>query len=152
MVSNLENIDPREIEMLQQYLNEFGQQAEAYTAQLQVLEQRRIESLTAIGTIKEIGSSPGNTMLLEIGGGASLKVKALEPDNIFVNIGSDVIVQKSGEESVAYLEDRVRELEALEKKVSETIAEIRKQASDVTKKIEEIYKQYQAQSQAQSGN
>lgn len=146
MVSDLENVDPREIEMLQQYLNEFGQQAEAYTAQLQMLEQRRVESLTAIETIKNIGSSPENTMLLEIGGGASMKVKALEPDNVFVNIGSNVIVKKTGEESVAYLEDRIRELEALEKKISETIVEIRKQASDVAKKIEEIYKQYQAQS------
>ncbi len=146
MVSNLENVDPREIEMLQQYLNEFGQQAEAYTAQLQVLEQRRIESLTAIGTIKEIGSSPENTMLLEIGGGASIRVKALEPDNVFVNIGSNVIVQKNGDETVAYLEDRILELEALEKKISETIAEIRNQASDVAKKIETLYKQYQAQS------
>ena len=146
MVSNLDNVDPREIEMLQQYLNEFGQQAEAYTAQLQILEQRRIESLTAIETIKNIGSSPDNTMLLEIGGGASMKVKALEPDNVFVNIGSDVIVQKTGDESVSYLEDRIIELEALEKKVSETIAEIRKQASDVAKKMEDLYKKYQAQS------
>ena len=146
MVSNLDNVDPREIEMLQQYLNEFGQQAEAYTAQLQILEQRRIESLTAIETIKNIGSSPDNTVLLEIGGGASMKVKALEPDNVFVNIGSNVIVQKSGDESVSYLEDRIIELEALEKKLSETIAEIRKQASDVAKKMEDLYKKYQAQS------
>ncbi|WP_421908113.1 prefoldin subunit alpha [Methanolacinia petrolearia] len=146
MVSNLDNVDPREIEMLQQYLNEFGQQAEAYTAQLQILEQRRIESLTAIETIKNIGSSPDNTMLLEIGGGASMKVKALEPDNVFVNIGSNVIVEKTGDESVSYLEDRIIELEALEKKVSETITEIRKQASDVAKKMEDLYKKYQAQS------
>ncbi|WP_048150812.1 prefoldin subunit alpha [Methanolacinia paynteri] len=146
MVSNLDNVDPREIEMLQQYLNEFGQQAEAYTAQLQILEQRRIESLTAIETIKNIGSQPDNTMLLEIGGGASMKVKALEPDNVFVNIGSNVIVEKTGDESVSYLEDRIIELEALEKKVSETITEIRKQASDVAKKMEDLYKKYQAQS------
>jgi prefoldin alpha subunit len=132
--------------MLQQYLNEFGQQAEAYTAQLQILEQRRIESLTAIETIKNIGSQPDNTMLLEIGGGASMKVKALEPDNVFVNIGSNVIVEKTGDESVSYLEDRIIELEALEKKVSETITEIRKQASDVAKKMEDLYKKYQAQS------
>ncbi|ADN36604.1 prefoldin, alpha subunit [Methanolacinia petrolearia DSM 11571] len=146
MVSNLDNVDPREIEMLQQYLNEFGQQAEAYTAQLQILEQRRIESLTAIETIKNIGSQPDNTMLLEIGGGASMKVKALEPDNVFVNIGSNVIVEKTSDESVSYLEDRIIELEALEKKVSETITEIRKQASDVAKKMEDLYKKYQAQS------
>lgn len=146
MVSNVENVDPREVEMLQQYLNEFGQQAEAYNAQLQILEQRRIESLTAIETIREIESSPENTILLEIGGGASMKVKALEPGNVFMNIGSDIVVKKTGEESVAYLEDRIRELEALEKKVSETIAGIQKQANEVAKKIDAIYKQYQAQS------
>lgn len=146
MVSNLDNVDPREIEMLQQYLNEFGQQAEAYNAQLQAIEQRRIESLTAIETIKNIGSSPENTMLLEIGGGASMKVKALEPEKIFVNIGSDVVVQKNPDDTITYLEDRVREYEALEKKISETIAEIRKQASGVSKKIEEIYNQYQTPS------
>lgn len=144
MVSKLEEVDPREVEMLQQYLNEFGEQIEAYTGQLQILEQRRIESAAAVSTIRAIGESPENTLLLEIGGGASLRVKALDPGKVLVNIGSDVIVQKSDEEAVSFLDDRIIELEALENKVSGTIAEIRKQANDVAKKIEAIYKQYQA--------
>ncbi|WOF15759.1 prefoldin subunit alpha [Methanoplanus sp. FWC-SCC4] len=144
MVSNVENVDPREVQMLQQYLNEFSQEIEAYSAQLQMLEQRRIESLTAVDTINTIKENPDNTVLLQIGGGASLKVKIVEADKTLLNIGSDVIVERNYDETSSYLKDRVKEMEALEKKITESISQLQKQAKEIAKKIESAYKQMQA--------
>ncbi|MDD3976897.1 prefoldin subunit alpha [Methanomicrobium antiquum] len=143
MVSNLEKVDPREVQMLQQYLNEFGQEIEAYSAQLQMIEQRRLESLTAVDTISTIKENPENTVLLQLGGGASIKVKPVEKDVILLNIGSDVVVEKSCEDTASYLADRAKEMEALEKKITESISQMQKQANDIAKKIESAYKQMQ---------
>ncbi|WP_317137333.1 prefoldin subunit alpha [Methanochimaera problematica] len=140
----MENVDPREVQMLQQYLNEFSQEIEAYSAQLQMLEQRRIESLTAVDTINTIKENPDNTVLLQIGGGASLKVKIVEADKTLLNIGSDVIVERNYDETSSYLKDRVKEMEALEKKITESISQLQKQAKEIAKKIESAYKQMQA--------
>ncbi|MDD4299848.1 MAG: prefoldin subunit alpha [Methanomicrobium sp.] len=144
MVSNLEKVDPREVQMLQQYLNEFGQEIEAYSAQLQMIEQRRLESLTAVDTIKTISENPENTVLLQIGGGASLKVKPVEKDIVLLNIGSDVVVERSCDDTASYLSDRAKEMEALEKKITESISQMQKQANEIAKKLEAAYMQMQA--------
>jgi len=144
MVSNLEKVDPREVQMLQQYLNEFGQEIEAYSAQLQMIEQRRLESLTAVDTINTIKENPENIVLLQIGGGASIKVKPVEKDIILLNIGSDVVVERNCDDTTTYLDDRAKEMEALEKKITESISQMQKQANDIAKKLEAAYKQMQA--------
>jgi prefoldin alpha subunit len=149
MVSNLDKVDPREIQMLQQYLNEFGQEIQTYSAQLELLEQRRIESLTAVDTINTIKENPKNTVLLQIGGGASIKVKPVQEDTILLNIGSDVVVEKTCDETASYLTDRATEMEALEKKLTESISNMQKQANEIAKKIENAYKQLQTAQQKQ---
>jgi len=151
MVNKVENVDPREVQMLEQYLKEFGQQIEAYSRQLQVIEQRRMESLAAEGTLQALFEGKEDTVLLQIGGGASLRVNVPDANKVLLNIGSDVIVEKTNTESISYLQDRVLEMEALEKKINTTIEQLQKQAKDVAKRIESAYKQMQ-QSQVLAGN
>jgi prefoldin alpha subunit len=67
--------------------------------------------------------------------------KACEKDVILLNIGSDVVVEKSCEDTASYLADRAKEMEALEKKITESISQMQKQANDIAKKIESAYKQ-----------
>ncbi|MBP2132865.1 prefoldin alpha subunit [Methanomicrobium sp. W14] len=144
MVSNLEKVDPREVQMLQQYLNEFGQEIEAYSAQLQMIEQRRLESLTAVDTINTIKENPENPVLLQLGGGASIKVKPVENDKVLLNIGSDIVVKHTCDYSASYLNDRAKEMEALEKKITESISQMQKKANDIAKKLDAAYKQMKA--------
>jgi prefoldin alpha subunit len=141
----METIDPREIQMLQAYLEEFGQQIEIYSRQLQMLEQRRLESLVAIETLGAIGKTPGEPLLLELGGGVSLRVNLIDPDKVLVNIGSDVIVERTNEESAQFLNDRAKEMEALGKKVADTIAQLQNQANEVARRYEQAYQQAQKQ-------
>lgn len=147
MVSNVVNVDPREVEMLQQYLNEFGQQIEAHSRQLEMFEQRRIESLTAAETLKNLSDDNGNTVLLPLGGGASIRVNVADTDKVLLNIGSDVIVERTGSDTIAFLNDRVREIEAMQKKIAATIEQIQKQAQEVAMRIETAYKQAQMNQQ-----
>lgn len=143
MVNNVENADTREVQMLQQYLGEFGQQIEVLARQLEMIEQRRIESLAAIETLSTLVESPDETVLLQLGGGASLRVKVVNPDKILLNIGSDVILDRTNNETIEFLGDRIKEMEAMEKKLGGSIDQLQKQANEVARRIESAYKKSQ---------
>ncbi len=145
MVNNVNDVDPRDIQMLEQYLTQFTQQVEAYSRQLEMLQGRRVETATAAETLKTLAGEEEPTVLLQIGGGASLRVKILDADSVLLNIGSDVVVERTNSESTNYLNNRVKELEALEKKVAESIEQVQKQAKEVASRMEAAYMQAQSQ-------
>ncbi|WAI00715.1 prefoldin subunit alpha [Methanogenium organophilum] len=140
----MENVDARELQMLQQYLEQFTQQVEAYSRQLEMLDNRRMETATAVETLKTLADQEEPTVLLQIGGGASLRVHVPDTDTVLLNIGSDVVVERTNAETVKYLEERMTEMEALAKKIAESIEQIQKQAHDVAAKLESAYSQAQS--------
>jgi prefoldin alpha subunit len=150
MVNDMDPVDPRELQALQHYLSEYGQQVEIYSNQLQMLDEGRMEATAAIEVLKSVQESGGSdVVLLQIGGGASVRAKILEPDKIFVSIGSDVITERTNADAVEYLKDRITEMEASGKKVAETIDRIRAQMNEIARRIETGYQQAQAASQPQ---
>jgi prefoldin alpha subunit len=150
MVNDMDPVDPRELQALQHYLSEYGQQVEIYSNQLQMLDEGRMEATAAIEVLKSIQESGGSdTVLLQIGGGASVRAKILEPDRILVSIGSDVIAERTNADAIEYLKDRITEMEASGKKVAETIDRIRSQMNEIARRIETGYQQAQAAAQPQ---
>jgi len=144
-VSKVEGIDPRELQSLQIYLNEYRQQAEIFSQQLALLEEGRMEALAAIDAIMGIKESSGDTALLQIGGGVSVRVRIVEPERVLLNIGAEVVVERSSEEAVEYLKDRLTEMEASIKKVVETLDQLKYQMNEIARRLETGYQQYQMQ-------
>jgi len=145
VVTNVDGVDPRELQSLQIYLNEYRQQAEIFSQQLALLEEGRVEAFSAIEAINGIKDSPDNTVLLPLGAGISVRVRISEPSRVLVNIGSEVVVEKSSEEAVEYLKDRITEMEASAKKVMETLEQIRGQMNEIARRLEAGYQQFQMQ-------
>jgi prefoldin alpha subunit len=144
MVNNVDNVDPRELQSLQAYLNEYRQQAELFAQQLSMLEEGRMEALAATEALLAILSAgDNNAVLLQIGGGVSVRARVEEPDKILVNIGADVIVERSNADAVEYLKDRITEMEASGKKVAETLDRIRTQMNEIARRLETGYRQAQ---------
>jgi prefoldin alpha subunit len=152
VVNNVEPVDPHEIQALQRYLQEYGQQVEIYSQQFQLIEEGRMEATAAIETLKSIGSSEEEeVVLLQLGGGASVRARIVEPQKVLLNIGSDVVVERSNPEAIGYLQDRITEMEASGKKVAETIDRIRTQMNEIARRIEAGYQQVQAAASPQYG-
>ena len=147
-MSDVEKVDPREIQTLQVYLNEYAQQIEILTEQLSMIEQQRIEAAAAIETLRAIQENEGATVLLPVGGGALLRVKVLDTGHAIVNIGADVSVERSTEDAVNYLEGRITELEALGKKVAGSLEQLQARATEISGRLEAAYG---AARQAQAG-
>jgi prefoldin alpha subunit len=149
MADTTEQIDTREIETLQYYLKEYGQQAEIFAGQLELMENGRMEAIAAIEALGELKTSEDGTVLLQVGAGASVRAKVLEPEKVLLNIGAEVIVERSNADAVEYLKDRITEMEASEKKVAETLNRLRNQMNEIAKRLEQGYQQAVAAEQAQ---
>ena len=138
-------MDQRELMTLQHYMKEYGQQAEIFVSQLDMLENGRMEALAAIDTLQGMIASDDGTVLLQIGGGASVRAKILEPEKILIAIGAEVIVERSNKEAVDFLKERIMEMEASQKKVAETLDRLRAQMNEINKRLESGYQQSMAE-------
>ena len=134
-------LDQREIETLQYYLKEYGQQAEVFAGQLELMENGRMEAMAATEALEALAASEDGIVLLQIGGGASLKAKVLEPEKVLLNIGSEVIVEKASADAIGYLRDRITEMEASQKKVAEAMDKLRGQMNEIAKRLDQGYRQ-----------
>jgi prefoldin alpha subunit len=94
-----------------------------------------------------MGSAEDGTVLLQVGGGASVRAKVIEPEKVLVNIGSDVVVERPVADAVEFLKDRITEMESSQKRLVETIEKIRSQMNEITKRLEQAYAQAQMQGQ-----
>lgn len=132
-----------DLQTLQYYLNEYGQQAEIFSRQLEMIEQKRIESLAAIETMKNLAGDRDSPVLLPLGGGTMVRAKVSDPEKILVNIGSDVVIQRTNGEAITFLQEKIAEMEAMEKKVAATIDQLRGQMAEIAQRIETTYVQQQ---------
>jgi len=149
LATTMQPMDQRELMTLQQYLQEYGQQAEIFVQQLQLLENGRMEALAAIESLEDMLTSEDGTVLLQIGGGASVRAKVVEPEKVLIAIGAEVIVERSNKDAIEFLKERVMEMEASAKKVAETIDRLRGQMNEINKRIETGYQQAMASEQMQ---
>jgi prefoldin alpha subunit len=129
----------REVQVLQHYLNEYGQQMEVLSQQLRVIESGRAEAAAAIEALDAVAASEDGTILMPVGGGASLRVRILEPERVLLSIGASVIVERQNAEAKAFLEDRMLEMEASAKRLAETLGKIQGQANEVARRLDQIY-------------
>lgn len=144
-------VDPREVQSLQAYLNQYNQQAEVYSRQLGIMEEGIREGNAAIETLKSLFEAGDSTILMPIGGGVNVRARVEKPDETYVNIGSEIILQKSNEGAISYLQDRIAEMEASGKNLTEVLQKIDAQVKDISKRLEQLYRQAQESQQVPGG-
>ena len=145
MADTKQPMDQRELLTLQNYLQEYGQQAEIFVNQLQLLENGRMEALAAIESLEAMLASEDSTVLLQIGGGASVRAKVLEPEKVLIAIGAEVVVERTNRDAVEFLKERIMEMEASAKKVADALDRLRSQMNEINKRIESGYQQAAAE-------
>ena len=140
-------VDPREVQSLQTYLNQYTQQAEVYSRQLGMMEEGIREANASIETLNALAEAGEAPVFMPIGGGLNIRATIIQPDEVFVSIGSDIIVQKTNERAISYLQDRIKEMEASAKNLTEVLQKIDAQVKDIQKRLEQLYRQAQAEQQ-----
>jgi len=140
-------VDPREVQSLQAYLNQYTQQAEVYSRQLGLMEEGIREANASIETLNALAEAGEAPVFMPIGSGLNIRATIVQPDEVFVSIGSDIIVQKTNAGAISYLQDRIKEMEATARNLTEVLQKIDAQVKDIQKRLEQLYRQAQAEQQ-----
>jgi len=97
------------------------------TARQNLLERALLESRAALDSIKGLdGKIP--EVLTQIGGGAMLRSPPPSTDKVLLNVGANIVMEKSKEEAVAMLEERSRDVE-------KTIVSLAGQRSEIAQRL-----------------
>lgn len=147
MVSNTNQANlEQEIQTLRSYAAEYSQQFDLLSQQLRFLESARAEALASIEALEAISRTEGDvSTLLNLGGGVSVRATVTETKKMLVGIGAGVTVEKSLEDSLQFLCDRITEMDASGKRLSESLGKLQSQMSAVEQRMQEIYASAQQQ-------
>lgn len=110
-----------ELRILEAYYNEA-------TARESLVTKAVLENRAAIESVKGLPVDAESELLVPIGGGLLIHSKAQPVQKLIVSVGADVAVEKTREEALAFLEQRLGDLE----KGAVTLAG---QRSDLARKI-----------------
>jgi prefoldin alpha subunit len=92
-----------EIRVLESTFNEL-------TARQGLMERALLESRAALESIKGLDGK-GQEVLTQIGGGAMLHSPPPATDKVMINVGANIVIEKTKDEAVAMLEERSRDVE-----------------------------------------
>jgi len=88
-----------------------GQEAEKLEQQIQMIEQQIAEMSAVKETIEVIKSGKETEILANLGKGIFVKADLRGKDkNLFVNVGRDVIIKKTPEETLKIIEEQIARL------------------------------------------
>jgi prefoldin alpha subunit len=111
-----------EVRILESTFNEL-------TARQNLLERALMENKAALEALKEIGERKPVEVLLQIGGGALVRCAPPAVDKVLVNVGSNVIIEKSKDDALVLLEARAKQAE-------QTIISIIGQRNEIAERLE----------------
>ncbi len=93
-----------DLRYLESQLNELNSQKEMVIRAL-------LDTETGISAMNGFDTSSSSDVLVPIGGGVFVKGTVPSVDKIILKIGADVLIEKSKEKTLKYLDERVKNLE-----------------------------------------
>jgi prefoldin alpha subunit len=107
------------LSMLEQQAQEMKQQIESVDLQIRELESLKL-------SLEKLNENPSNEMLAPIGRGIFVKAELKEKD-LFVNVGSNVIVKRTCNEAGEILTKQIEEISKIKRGIENNIGEIESQ-------------------------
>ena len=120
-----------QVRILEAYLNEVS-------ARENITGRAIIESRASLEAIKALNSAPNNEALLPIGAGVLLNSAIAKPDKLFIDIGAGAVVAKSPEETTAFVEQRIKELETALENIQQQKAQVENQLAGYRALVNDI--------------
>lgn len=111
-----------EVRVLEETFNDLS-------ARQNLLERILLESQSSLDTIKGLSSSQETEALIPVGAGVLLRATPPATDKVLLNIGANVVVEKTREGATKFIEKRVGELE-------ENIGAVASQRNQIASRLE----------------
>jgi prefoldin alpha subunit len=106
-----------ELRILESYYNEL-------TARETLIARAVLDSKATIEALKSIPEGSDSEILVPLGAGVLMRVYSPTVNKLLLNIGAGVVIEKSKEDTLKYLDERVSQLEAALSNISAQKAEL----------------------------
>jgi prefoldin alpha subunit len=106
-----------ELRILESYYNEL-------TARETLIARAVLDSKATIEALKSIPEGSDSEILVPLGAGVLMRVNSPTVNKLLLNIGAGVVIEKSKEDTLKYLDERVSQLEAALSNISAQKAEL----------------------------
>ena len=126
-----------ELRILESYYNELS-------ARETLVARAVLDSRATIEALKSIPAGSNSEILLPLGAGVLMRVCSPTVEKLLLNIGAGVVIEKSKEDTLKYLNERLSQLEAALSNIAAQKAEIankinayRAQVNNLAAKLEQ---------------
>ncbi len=111
-----------EIRILETYYNELENRES-------IAGRAIVEGRAALDTLKALGTDTSSEALVPIGGGFFIKSTTPPIDKLVVTVGADVAVEKTKDDAIRFMEERLGQLE-------QAVSTLETQKSELARRIE----------------
>ncbi|MEM7816915.1 MAG: prefoldin subunit alpha [Candidatus Aenigmatarchaeota archaeon] len=122
-------------QMLKQQLNALNSQKSLLEKNIELMNET-IENMKEINSVQE-----GKEILSSIGNGVYVKAELKNNKNVIIEIGSDIMIEKSIPEAILLLEKKKEEAKEIVEKIDNQIIAFENEISKIERKIVEISKE-----------
>ena len=122
----------------------YKQQLESIDAQLQYLQTVLSEYQRAKMTVEQLHAADANTeVLIPLGGGTFVNGSLKNTSNVLIGIGACLVVEKSIDEALLKLDDRIKKIQENQEKVISIRQKIQSDAEDLSQKTQKMMEEAQ---------
>jgi len=122
----------------------YKQQLESIDAQLQYLLTVLAEYQRAKTTVEQLHAADPNTeVLVPLGGGTFVNGSVKDTSNVLIGIGAGLVVEKSIDEALVKLDDRIKKIQQNQEKIVAIGQKIQSGAEELSKKTQKMIEEAQ---------
>jgi prefoldin alpha subunit len=128
-------------------------QAEAIVQQINMVEVSITDSERAINTLTELeGIDEGHDILIPIGLGANIRANLSRTDNVIIEIGAGISVEKKLDEAKQSLRTRKKELTKYHQNIKNSLDELMNKMKEIENVVSSVAGQQQIQQKPVQGS
>ena len=132
-------------------LNRYMVQIEQYKEQMSQLEMQFQYLYAALAdynkakmTLENLSNADtGSEVLLPIGGGAFIGATAKNTSKVLMDIGGDLVTEKTPEDAIKKIDERLENLEKTQEKMNEMMQNLQNEAAEVSAKAQKLVSEQQ---------
>jgi len=122
------------LEMYKEQIESLANQSQIIQAMVEEYNRTKI-TLDRISNVED-----GTEVLLSVGGGAFVNANIKDTKKVVYNIGADIMLEKTIEEAVKSIDERIDLLYNNLQKVVETTQKLEEAATQISEKVQEMMK------------
>ncbi len=97
-----------------------------------------VESRASLEAVRALTGAPNNDVLLPIGAGVLINSAIAKPEKLLISIGAGAVVAKTPEETIALVEQRIKELETALENIQQQKAQVENQIGSYRAAVNDI--------------